>query len=240
MNARPEQARRPGVIIPRLVVDDVYSQLLSLIVDGHVAAEQPLGIDSLAREFGVSSSPVREALARLESTGLVRRVALRGYRVAPVLSAEEFSELMEARLVIEPVAAGAASTVPSAEFLRDLRESIDDLERAPKGDHFDSFRDYLEADHAFHRLIFENAGNRFLELAYAALGGHLQRFRLFSGRGVTDAPETIHEHALVFEAISSGSPGEASVEMRRHIEAVGQRALEDLRALDHVEPAKKE
>ena len=47
--------RRPGVIRPRLVVDDVYDQLVVLIVDGHVAPEEPLSIDALAREFGVST-----------------------------------------------------------------------------------------------------------------------------------------------------------------------------------------
>ena len=98
---------RPGLIRARLVVDDVYDQLIVLIVDGHVAPEDPLSIDALAREFGVSSSPVREALARLESTGLIRRVAMRGYRVAPALDVEELSELMDARLLIEP---GARTT----------------------------------------------------------------------------------------------------------------------------------
>ncbi len=73
MTAGSERGPRPGVITPRLIADDVYGQLMRLIIDGHVEPGQTLGIDALAREFGVSSSPVREALARLEATGLVRR-----------------------------------------------------------------------------------------------------------------------------------------------------------------------
>src|SRR5690606_29924397 len=75
MAGASSRGERPGVITPRLIADDVYAQLMSLIMDGHVEPEQPLSIDALAREFGVSSSPIREALARLESTGLVRRYA---------------------------------------------------------------------------------------------------------------------------------------------------------------------
>ena len=219
---------RPGLITPRLVADDVYTQLMSLIIDGHVGPEQPLSIDALAREFGVSSSPVREALARLESTGLVRRYALRGYRVAPELTAAELAELMDARIVLEPAAAAAASRAPSPEFVAELRLAVDALSHAPRGGQFDDFRDYFEADRRFHRSIFENADNRFLELAYGALGGQVQRFRLFSGRGVTDAEQTIAEHTRVLEAIAAGDEVLAAEAMRDHLVGVRSRSLTDL------------
>lgn len=228
MAAASERGPRPGVITPRLVADDVYVQLMSLIMDGHVEPEQPLSIDALAREFGVSSSPVREALARLESTGLVRRFALRGYRVAPEFSASELAELMDARLVLEPPTAAAASLDPSPSFLAELREQVDVLRRAPLGREFEDFRDYFEADRQFHRVIFAHSNNRFLDLAYGALGGQVQRFRLFSGRGVTDAEPTIAEHSHVFEAIASRDPAEAEAAMRSHLEGVRSRALADM------------
>jgi DNA-binding GntR family transcriptional regulator len=220
---------RPGIIRPRLVVDDVYDQLVSLIVDGHVAPEDALSIDALAREFGVSTSPVREALARLESTGLIRRVAMRGYRVAPALEAEELRELMEARLLIEPgaaaraaVAAGRASTVDA------LDDAVVDLARAPRGSSYESFRDYYEADRRFHHVVVEGTGNRFLVQSYEALGGQFQRFRLFSGRGVTDAEATIAEHRAIRDAISSGDADAASEAMRVHLHGVSVRSLSEL------------
>ena len=125
---------RPGIIRPRLVVDDVYDQLVVLIVDGHVQPEDALSIDALAREFGVSTSPVREALARLESTGLIRRVAMRGYRVAPALQASELRELMDARLLIEPgAAARAAAASPREGTVAALDDAVVDLAHAPRG-----------------------------------------------------------------------------------------------------------
>lgn len=223
---------RPGVITPRLVADDVYTQLMSLIIDGHVGPEQPLSIDALAREFGVSSSPVREALARLEPTGLVRRYALRGYRVAPEFSSAELAELMDARIVIEPAAAAAASRAPSAEFVAEMRTAVEALSHAPRGGQFDAFREYFEADRQFHRSIFANADNRFLEMAYSALGGQVQRFRLFSGTGVTDAEQTIAEHTAVLEAIAAGDEQAAAAAMHDHLVGVRARAIADLEGRD--------
>ena len=224
------KAQRPGAIEPRLIVDDVYRQLITLIMDGHVGPGDSLSIDALAREFKVSSSPLREALARLEGTGLVRRYANRGYRVAPLLTASDLSDLIDARLVLEPVAAQRAAADPSDEFLRSLRESVDDLAAAPRGEDFASFRDYLEADQRFHQLIAENTGNSFLAHAYAPLGGHMQRFRLFSGAGVTDADLTIPEHAAVLRAIEARDAQAAADAMRAHLVGVRARALAEIEA----------
>jgi DNA-binding GntR family transcriptional regulator len=220
---------RPGFIRPRLVVDDVYDQLVVLIVDGHVAPEDALSIDALAREFGVSTSPVREALARLESTGLIRRVAMRGYRVAPALQAEELRELMEARLLIEPGAAERAATADRHDAtVAALDQAVVDLAHAPRGSSFASFRDYYEADRRFHHAVVEGTGNRFLLQSYEALGGQFQRFRLFSGRGVTDADATIAEHGTIRDAIAAGDPAAAAAAMTAHLHGVTTRSLSEL------------
>jgi DNA-binding GntR family transcriptional regulator len=220
---------RPGFIRPRLVVDDVYDQLVVLIVDGHVAPEDALSIDALAREFGVSTSPVREALARLESTGLIRRVAMRGYRVAPALQAEELRELMEARLLIEPGAAERAATADRHDAtVAALDQAVVDLAHAPRGSSFASFRDYYEADRRFHHAVVEGTGNRFLLQSYEALGGQFQRFRLFSGRGVTDADATIAEHGTISDAIAAGDPAAAAAAMTAHLHGVTTRSQSEL------------
>ena len=229
MTTKPGRMPRPGVIRPRLVVDDVYDQLVILIVDGHVAPEEPLSIDALAREFGVSTSPVREALARLESTGLIRRAAMRGYRVAPALEALELQQLMDARLLIEPGAASrAASASPRRNTVAALDDAVLDLAGAPRGNSYESFRDYYEADRRFHHAVVVGTGNRFLVQSYEALGGQFQRFRLFSGRGVTDAEATIAEHRAVRDAIAAGDPGGAAEVMQAHLEGVKARSLSEL------------
>ena len=179
--SRPE-ARPAGRPVSRQVLaDHVYEELLASLMDGRLEPGAAVSIDGTARELDVSPTPVREALARLEHTGMVRRVALKGYRVFPVFTRENFAELMEARLAIEPVYARLACGRLTPERLAELRRAVADLKTAPRGPSFAEYRDYLEADERFHRLIAEFTGNQFMVAAYGALGGQLQRFRLFGG-----------------------------------------------------------
>lgn len=211
----------------KVLADHVYDQLMALLVDGQLPAGAALNIDALARELEVSQSPVREALARLEGTGLVRRAALKGYSVAPLLSADELVELMDARLVLEPVNAFLACERGDDEFIAEIDRSISDFESAPRGGTFAEFRAYWQADERFHRLIAEAAHNRFLLSAYSALGGQVQRFRLFAGPGVTDAGDAIHEHRLVRDAFVAGDAALARQSMTDHLNGVKLRAVSE-------------
>ena len=223
-----EQAgsRRSGRAVNRQVLaDHVYTELLASLMDGRLAPGSAVSIDGTARDLDVSPTPVREALARLEHTGMVRRVALKGYRVAPVFTREDFAELMEARLAIEPVNARLACERMDQGGLAELKKAVEDLKSAPRGPAFAEFKDYLEADERFHQLIAQQTGNQFMEAAYSALGGQIQRFRLFGGVGITDAECAIAEHEAVLDAISAGHPGKAEAAMAAHIQQVRSRAI---------------
>ena len=216
-------ARRGG----RTVNRQVYEELLTALMDGRLEPGAAVSIDGTARELDVSPTPVREALARLEHTGMVRRVALKGYRVAPVFTREDFAELMEARLAIEPVNARLACARLTPERLAELEQAVSDLKAAPRGPSFAEYKDYLEADERFHQLIAQQTGNQFMVAAYAALGGQVQRFRLFGGVGITDAEYAIAEHQSVLDAFSTGDPGKAEAAMEDHVQKVRARAIAD-------------
>jgi DNA-binding GntR family transcriptional regulator len=158
---------------------------------------------------------------------MVRRVALKGYRVAPVFTQEDFAELMEARLAIEPINARLACERMDNRGLAELQKAVEDLESAPRGPAFAEFKDYLEADERFHQLIAQQTANQFMEAAYSALGGQIQRFRLFGGVGITDAECAIAEHKAVLDAISAGDCGRAEAAMAAHIQQVRARAIAD-------------
>lgn len=217
----------------RALADHVFDQLLTMLLDGTLAAGSSLNIDGLARELDVSPTPVREALARLESTGMVRRVALRGYSVAPAPTPKELSDLMDARLVVEPANAWYACRRGGPELLADLEDAVRQLESSPNGPTYREFREYWAADERFHELIARAADNDFLFASYAALGGLIQRFRQFAGVGVTDKDEAIVEHRAILDALRSGDPEAARDLMARHIEGVKSRALSER----HDEPA---
>ena len=223
--ASSDPVRRPAS--RRVLADSVLEAVLARLMDGDLPPGSPLNIEALARELDVSPTPVREALARLEATGLLQRAALRGYSVAPPPSAKDMSDLMDARLVLEPVNALLACIRVDSDFLRRLDQAVQDFERAPRGGSYDGFREYWAADERFHGLIAEQSGNRSLLTAYRSLGGHAQRFRQFAGVGVTDAAIAVAEHKAILQAFHVQNPELARDEMVRHIERARARSLEE-------------
>ena len=77
----------------RVLADDVFEALTGLVMDHVVAPGERMSIDGLAARLGVSPTPVRESLARLEALGLARKEPLRGYRATPLLSLAELDDL---------------------------------------------------------------------------------------------------------------------------------------------------
>jgi DNA-binding GntR family transcriptional regulator len=209
----------------RSLVDEVYESLVEGLLDGSLDSGDSISIDGTARHLGVSPTPVREALARLESTGNVVRVPRRGYWVAELPNVRQMSDLMDARLLIEPHLAEMTCGRVTPTLLRDLEEAIEAMSRAPSGPEPAAIRHYHRADERFHRLIAEHAGNSALLRAYDALGGHGQRFRLFIGVGVQDAPSAISEHRDVLAALRRGNGPEVYRIMHGHIAGVKKRTL---------------
>lgn len=215
----------PETLKRHALADQVYVRIMADLVDERIPPDSPVSIDGLARTLGVSQTPVREALTRLEQTGLVTRMPFRGFRSAPPFSLEDLRQLSYARRVIEPTNAWLAAEGSTIELCTGLDQDIIDLAKAPRGTTFAEFREYWEADERFHRRIAEHTQNKYLTRAHGALGGQLQRYRLFGGRGVTDFEETIVEHTAILEAIRSGDPERARDAMDAHVANVWERSL---------------
>lgn len=218
-------AREDALPTRNTLVDQVYERLMELLLDGTLRSGDPISIDGTARHLGVSPTPVREALARLESTGNVIRVAMRGYRVPEVPSYKEMADIMDARLLIEPRLAELACARVDVALLEALEEAIDEQERAPHTSDAAAITKYHRPDERFHRLIAEHANNDALLRAYDALGGHGQRFRLFVGVGVQDSESAIAEHRELLEALKRGYGPEVYRIMHAHISGVKARSL---------------
>lgn len=215
--------------------DDVYDSILELLMRGDTEPGSRLSIDTIARQLGVSPTPVREALVQLERTGLVIREALKGYRVAPPLGREQIVELVHAREMLESTAAMLAA--PSAQkFLPQLREAherhrttgeavIAALDAGEKDVSLSS--EYYARDHDFHNVIFRHSGNRFIVEMSDSLGAQLHRLRQAVHRGVTDVREAMSEHQAIIDAFESGNAALAQAAMRQHIQNVLIRSLLD-------------
>lgn len=223
MSTRPT---KPQAIGRQALADHVYEEIFASVIDGRLEASSSISIERIAREMRVSPTPVREALARLECTGLVLRMALRGYRVAPLFTQSDLVELLDARLVIEPVNALRACQRATPQLTDALESAIVDRKNAPSGGAaFTEYREAWEADERFHRLIAESAANHFLVTAYHSMGGHIQRFRSFGYLSVGDADLTIQEHAAILEAFKAENPEEARESMIAHISKLKDRSV---------------
>lgn len=210
------------------LADHVYEALTVEFMSGARPPGQRLKIDAIATDLGVSHTPVREALARLEQTGFVERHARRGYVVARLLDASEIAQLMDARLLMEPTMVELAVQRRDARFLESLQSTIDAMTQAGNTPDGGALVECWMADEEFHTLIAERSGNRFMAHAYRSLGGQLQRFRIIGGAGVSHARAACQEHQRVFEAIAGGSLATARDAMATHLENAKSRALDDL------------
>lgn len=222
-------SRRRSTRVP--LADRAYDELLLQVISGRRAPGERLNIGALSREMDLSATPIREALARLEPTGFVRRDPLRGYEVAPLLSPTEVVQLMDARLMLEPAFASAAAEHATADFLEELVDTIEAMEQAGDVTDPEALKGSWFADETFHKLISAQTGNPFAQRAFEAMGSQLQRFR-FSGRaGRTHAVAAAQEHRQVYEAIRRGDAAAAAELMRAHIEEAKRRTLTDERAV---------
>lgn len=223
VNIETAAAAAGGVRPRRSLVDDVYDRLIELLMQEDVEPGSRLPIDALARAWNVSQTPIREAMARAEEAGLVVREQLRGFMVAPPLTAEEFEQLIEMRLLIEPYCAAQACAHVDDDLIRVLGQHTAVMRQAPKGPTAHDYQAYMRADMAFHEAIAQASGNRFLQVALAVAGTHAHRFRRFIGGRVTDADDAISEHSAVLDALRARDAEAAGAAMRRHLLGVRNR-----------------
>ena len=201
-----------------------------MLTSGRLEPDAPLGIDRLAHDLGVSPTPVREALARLEHTGLVVRRANRGYRVAPPMSSEQVAELVDARVVLECAAVERAmKDLPS--LVRDLRVALREHEAAAERvvadvnlDDISTVQDYFVKDWAFHQVILDHSRNHYISRAVNELGFSAHRMRQTLGEKATDAAVAVSEHRSVLRGIETGDVSEGLAAMREHLHQVAVRS----------------
>jgi DNA-binding GntR family transcriptional regulator len=213
------------------LTDDVYEAVKSLIMDHRIAPGERVTIDALARELTVSPTPVREALARLESEGLVRKRAMAGYSTTPLLTRAQFEELFEMRLLLEcPAAARAAARRAAGELDADALAREADLPDHLSGDGYAGHAAFTAQDALFHERVAEGSGNTMLYATFVRLHAHLHLHRLHFP--TAHLGTSGQEHRRIVAAIEAGSPDTAADAMRQHLQAARDRHRQSLAILD--------
>jgi DNA-binding GntR family transcriptional regulator len=203
----------------------LYEYFKQCIIDRQWLPGQQLNIDRLAREYNVSITPVREALARLSADKLVVATQHRGYTVAPPPSTARMAELFTVRLLLEPPAARGAALHISPRELDSLRALHEAIATRGAGADYAGMQAFAERNRAFHELIFRINGNEVLSEVYGQLNYHVVIGHVFHVHGVPDVPEVVAEHAAILDALAAHDPDAAEQAMRVHIERGSQRLL---------------
>lgn len=205
-----------GPRLPRRhsVRGQILAALRDALLCGELAPGEVHSAPALAERFGVSPTPVREAMQQLASEGAVETVPNRGFRVAEC-GARELAELAEVRALLEvPSVLSAARTAPPEhwEALRPLAEAT--LTAATGGDR----AAYAAADRAFHRGVLEVTGNRRLVEIVDDIQCRTQR-RPVAVPGTRAAAALLgeaSEHVALLDALASRDLAAAERLMREH------------------------
>ncbi|HLM31974.1 MAG TPA: GntR family transcriptional regulator [Solirubrobacterales bacterium] len=206
----------------RTLWEQVRDRLREEILSGELAPGTVLSETSLARSLGVSRGPIREALGRLASEGLVTITPRRG-AIITELTRDEFIDAYQVREALETLAIRLAVPRLEQSDLARLRELHDRMvEHARR----DEVKEFFDANAAFHRLLVTASGNGKLDEMYGLLLDQTGRYlaRSLVLRGSLD--RSISEHSAILEAVEAGDAERAAHLLADHIE-VPQRVEEE-------------
>ncbi len=198
--------------MPKSLTEIVASRLRQAIVDGEFALGEMISEETLAASFGVSRTPVRDALTLLQNTGLVEIRPKRGSFVF-LPSEEDMRAICDFRLMLEVQAARCAHAHDRAGVVGALQASVDEMQAAN-----DDVR-YGHADSAFHLALFLHSGNPYLRDAYDLVAGKIAALRTAMSRQFGDAREvSVSEHRAVMDFVGQGDFAGLERLLRIHID----------------------
>lgn len=201
--------------------DEAFDCLQTAIVTGELAPGEKIGELELCSRFELTRGPLREALGRLESRGLLVRRPHAGVKVVSV-SASELMELYRIREVMEGLAARQAAERMTDEEIRDLQATLDTHEKMIEEAKGQAYYQ-AEGDYDFHHRIA--TGSRNSKLAQMLLGDLYYMVRMYRYRLSTSAGRphmALGEHRHIVEALARRDGELAEFLMKRHINAARQ------------------
>jgi DNA-binding GntR family transcriptional regulator len=217
----------------RSVLADECRELIKAKIMSHVIKPgERINIEDLVRDLGVSQTPIREAMARLESDGLVAKEPLRGYRATAPLNRKQVDDLYQFRRLIEPWAARVAAERVTEATIEAISAELAACPEAPPEHSYATSKSFSDHDSRFHTLILSLCENRLIIEAFERTHIHLHLFRLhYSSASGTHA---IEEHNALARAIAAGDGDAAEAAMLRHLEGSRERISPGVDAIDAV------
>lgn len=193
--------------------DVVFNTLRQAIITGEFAPGERLMEISLANRLGVSRTPVREAIRKLELEGLVIMIPRKGAQVAKITE-KSLRDVIEIRTVLEEFAAVLACERIDQNSLRNLRQAHEDFIRSVEnGD----ILDIVDKDETFHDTIFQATNNDRLISIINNLREQFYRYRMEYVKDIRQRSNLVEEHRELLDAISNRDSIRAKELMRTHL-----------------------
>lgn len=192
----------------------IYERVRDRILEADLQPGQQVRIKDLADAFGVSVTPVRDALRRLETDGLLEIAPRRGAYVR-VITPAQVVETFQVRRIVE--CAALREGRPGPRFLDEMSDLLAAMESLRIGSEFSDYKEFITLDRRFHGSIVELAGNRLLTELYQNLRWVVQPALVLSGSREQRATETLAEHGAIVRALRAGDVDRAVRRIERHL-----------------------
>ncbi|MFP4697798.1 MAG: GntR family transcriptional regulator [Eubacteriales bacterium] len=193
--------------------DVVFNTLREAILKGELVPGQRLMEKQLADRMGVSRTPIREAIRKLELEGLVVMVPRKGAEVARITE-KDLKNVLEIRCALEELAVRIACKKINESEVRELRSTITEFAEAIDQKDFDSI---VEKDVEFHDIIFQATGNEKLIQILNNLREQIYRFRVEYIRKADNHYNLLKEHEEILNAIENKNVERARKVAEQHI-----------------------
>jgi len=203
------------------LTEQVYEQLIGLLIAGELRPGDVITERRMAERLNASRTPIREALGRLESEGLVYKQPNRGVTVSP-FSTEAFVDILNVRRLLEAEAAYlAAGNIPS-ERIEAIRSALQTLAKNPKP----TLSDIWDVDDMLHGEIADAAGNALMAALIRDLRRRTHVFNAY--RNPVTPRFSVDENLKLLDAVANKDRDAARVAMSDHIEMVKLAIIERL------------
>ena len=201
----------------------VYEELKMQILKGSIIPGTRMMEVELAEEMGVSRTPIREAIRKLEKEGLVTIEPRRG-AYASMISTEDMVEILEVRQDLEGLAAYFAANRMTDEQMAELKEVSNNYNEAVKRG---KMEDMIKYDTRFHHIIVESCRNKILVQMIEQLQELVLRFRYIYYDNFRRAENMPDEHEAIVAAISEGNADKARAAADIHIDRLKELVMKE-------------
>ena len=195
--------------------DVVFNTLRQAILRGEFKPGERLMEIQLANKLGVSRTPIREAIRKLELEGLVIMIPRKGAEVADITE-KSLRDVLEVRKALEELAVQLACEKITQEELEELEKAGENFKKVLKRSK--DITEVAEADVRFHDVIYMATDNQKLILLLNNLREQMYRYRVEYLKREEAHPQLIAEHAAIIEYISKGEKKAATDVMCKHID----------------------